>query len=61
MDPDEALDRLREAAAVAGRCVDDMAVHQMIAAFNALDDWLSNGGFPPKDWANGVGPVLRWT
>lgn len=25
-------------------------VNTAVEKFNALDGWLKNGGFPPKDW-----------
>jgi len=57
MDPDEALRRLREAAArvreeiskgFGGDPMDDVST--MLDHFEALDGWLSNGGFAPKAW-----------
>jgi len=54
MDPDEALKNAR-LALVQLRCAEEGRVAieagDMLAdAFEALDGWLSNGGFPPKDW-----------
>lgn len=44
MDPDEALDNLRALIADGS---DPAAIAEQFAA---LDEWLSNGGFPPADW-----------
>jgi hypothetical protein len=55
MDPDETLRRIR-------RTINQMRVDESTAireahadeiaeAFEDLDLWLSNGGFPPSDWA----------
>ena len=54
MDPDEALRQLREALKELGR-YDDTGVapndlDDAVSAFDALDKWLSGGGFPPHDW-----------
>jgi hypothetical protein len=55
MDPDVALTRLREHV----RLVNDPATLPALRAtraewlaeeFEALDDWLSRGGFPPSAW-----------
>lgn len=56
LDPDEALRQLRQYIAVMGRCAeegepldpDDAAL--VAEKFEALDLWLKNGGFLPKDW-----------
>lgn len=57
MDPDEALRRLRASAAkvreemskgFGGDPMDD--VSDMLNSFEALDVWLSNGGFIPREW-----------
>lgn len=57
MDPDQCLRELREAVAsmkvemskgFAGDIGDDADV--AIAKFEALDQWLSRGGFLPADW-----------
>lgn len=45
MDPDETLRLLREAA----RQNDGDAA---IEYFEALDEWITNGGFPPKAWTS---------
>jgi len=57
MDPDECLLRLRAAAAkvreemakgLGGDPMDD--VSDMLEHFEALDGWISNGGFLPEAW-----------
>ena len=61
MDPDEALRQLRAAIEKLKsdmrsddtRCYDlGDSADEVIVAFEALDGWLSNGGFAPKDWKN---------
>jgi hypothetical protein len=57
MDPDEALRVAREATAKL--LEDDEAMpydaqaelaSDLAAAFDALDEWLTKGGFAPADW-----------
>lgn len=48
MDPDEAL-------AIIRRAVEDEAPYDALEAWEALDKWLSNGGFLPKAWARREG------
>lgn len=56
MDPNTALDRLRELARqlLDGNHIDDIAALALAVGaceqFEALDQWLSNGGFKPKEW-----------
>ena len=55
MDPDAALASLREQAEdlMAGSYPYDpdlMDVADFVEVFRALDEWLSKGGFKPKDW-----------
>ena len=58
MDPDEALRLAREAAGELLQADDDgnftdpatTNLGQLIEAFTALDEWLTKGGFLPKDW-----------
>ena len=58
MDPNEALRRAREAAGILQDADDDgnftdpetTNLGQLIESFNALDDWLTKGGFLPYDW-----------
>lgn len=56
MDPDEALRQLREAIATLNQ--DDhrreIAAEQVVDHFQALDEWLSRGGFLPKAWGAAV-------
>jgi hypothetical protein len=58
MDPDEALKKAREALKRMGdEAYDagDMA-QELAEAFEALDGWLSKGGFPPHAWDRGLAP-----
>jgi len=67
MDPNEALKNLREAIASAtgqqdadtdhgSFCVvNNRTVTDIINSFEALDEWLSRGGFLPADWARNRG------
>jgi hypothetical protein len=49
MDPDKALQTLR--AYVAGVSEGDQPEHlEMCEQFQALDEWLSKGGFLPGPW-----------
>lgn len=56
MDPDEALKNAREALQVFrawhGRKegINEASAEQLADAFEALDGWLSKGGFLPADW-----------
>jgi len=57
MDPDEALKNAREALARVRAALDEKlvtygfdAVGDFADAFEALDTWLTDGGFPPGDW-----------
>ena len=54
MDPDATLEAARKAAKAAyeahgyeelSRAADDL-----VAAFEALDRWMLQGGFPPAEW-----------
>jgi hypothetical protein len=58
MDPDEALKNAREALkdysefqSVKGTLEAD----RLAEAFEALDQWMRRGGFPPKDWDHKCG------
>ena len=65
MDPDQTLKEAREALAnIRGKAgvppaVVGAQVEQLIDAFEALDGWLSKGGFLPSEWSAspGYGPV----
>lgn len=61
MDPDEALKKAREALSDHrnGRlnAAEQADVLQELAdAFEALDGWLSKGGFPPRAWDRNLAP-----
>lgn len=55
MDPDEALKNAREAeksfrSAPIESSAERIAAIKLADAFEALDEWLSRGGFMPADW-----------
>ena len=54
MDPNAALKSARECLITACTTDDDEikeeALTNMMGAFDALDGWLSHGGFLPADW-----------
>lgn len=50
MDPDEALKNAREAVIVFYESGQQHGGAELAAAFEALDGWLSQGGFLPQDW-----------
>lgn len=54
MDPNEALVALRDCAQDIENGTDEYTFAEtaqtMAEKFEALDDWLSRGGFPPSDW-----------
>ena len=50
MDPDEVLHRLRVEVQEVLRG-EEPSPAAMAEAFEALDQWLSKGGFLPSDWA----------
>ena len=56
MDPDETLKCAREALEILNCDLSFEparldASDDLVAAFEALDEWLSKGGFLPADWA----------
>lgn len=55
MDPDEALKQIRELCKMISKSHSTKriaALGEMLAEWTeALDGWLSKGGFPPKAWA----------
>lgn len=57
MDPNIALHDLREAvneAANPDQYTDmEVVAEKIVEAFDALDGWLSRGGFLPGDWSKG--------
>ena len=53
MDPNEALRRLRALVATIRGSMnhyDHRQVDDLIETFDALDDWLTKGGFLPATW-----------
>jgi hypothetical protein len=70
MDPDEALKNARTALKnyrelesfeqktnnERDRDLEIMCADDMFDAFEALDGWLSKGGFPPKAWDRNLAP-----
>ena len=50
MDPNEALQRLREWAGGVADGEEMSAEMEAAEAFEGLDGWLSRGGFLPADW-----------
>lgn len=66
MDPNEALRLAREAAGELRQADDDdtlpgSQVGQLVEAFEALDEWLTKGGFLPSDWTTGENLVVTIT
>lgn len=59
MDPDEALAKARAARQVIDNETDtkkiDVAIDDVLDAFDALDEWLSKGGYLPRAWNQGRG------
>ncbi len=55
MDPNAALRALREYAEhiVETHALQSDNSREMAASFQALDGWLSSGGFTPDDWKTG--------
>lgn len=55
MDPDTALENLRTLVAAANEQGEHFEqVEELVEQVEALDKWLSNGGFYPLDWADGI-------
>jgi hypothetical protein len=61
MDPNAALERLRTLAIEALKEDDALDPHlavlairaiEMAEKFQALDEWITKGGFPPDDWVS---------
>lgn len=55
MDPDAALAKLRElldGATVDAKSDDELweIVHEAVDVFAGLDNWISKGGYLPKEW-----------
>lgn len=62
MDPDEALAELRRLAHdYTEDQVDDEheAALRLIELFQALDQWVCNGGFLPAEWTEALEPSLN--
>lgn len=57
MDPDEALEKARDALKRHFARIGDDAADDLAEAFEALDGWLSKGGFPPRDWGRNFAPA----
>jgi len=58
MDPDQALKNARRAVAEMSSLAEGSVKHinaaeDLRTAFEALDDWLTKGGFLPGPWSNG--------
>lgn len=56
MDPDAALEQLRELSSdLDGYAVGDLdgVAYEMAELFRALDGWLASGGFRPRAWTDG--------
>jgi hypothetical protein len=56
VDPEQALKNARDACeriveTEPGTVARDDAAADLAEAFDALDSWLSRGGFLPRDWA----------
>jgi len=58
MDPNRALEDAREAVRhwlhVKGGDQDLEMFDQLVSSFEALDRWISRGGFLPRDWSKNV-------
>lgn len=54
MDPDETLKRLREALKVMDttRSMNELMTASVVVleTMTALDEWITKGGYLPKDW-----------
>lgn len=59
-EPNIALDKLRELASRYTSGSEDepetLIAIELAQQFEALDQWLTNGGFLPSDWKKGVAP-----
>lgn len=58
MDPNQTLEELREAYAAWARSegcsvAENEAAERMAVAFKDLDDWLTRGGYSPREWQDG--------
>lgn len=64
MDPNETLNQARNYMSIAFTTNDkelkEIALTEMMEAFQALDEWLVMGGFSPANWmANQSSPLVR--
>lgn len=50
MDPDAALEELRDLAAAYMLQDENQELEEFAISFTALDRWLTRGGFLPNDW-----------
>jgi hypothetical protein len=50
MDPNEALQRLRQLLAQPAELITELDVQHVRDLFDALDEWLASGGFLPAEW-----------
>jgi hypothetical protein len=52
MDPNEALEQLRQLSAQPSELLldDGVSIRRLIELFDGLDVWLSSGGFLPAAW-----------
>ncbi len=50
MDPDKCLAEIRELIAGFQEEISTDEVEELNEKFEALDTWLKNGGFLPRDW-----------
>lgn len=50
MDPNATLAQLREGINALDKRVDRYVLDRAVEMFQALDEWLSKGGFLPDDW-----------
>lgn len=60
MDPNAALEQLRETAKwLASGNADGSDLERAVWLFADLDEWLTMGGFPPKDWDR-MAQMVEW-
>lgn len=50
MDPNKTLNELRKVMAEIRRTPQSDEADEAAELFQALDDWITRGGFLPKDW-----------
>jgi hypothetical protein len=51
MDPNARLTDIRRLVTFDGHLMTD-EMRELTEKFQAMDEWLSKGGFPPEDWAH---------